>query len=262
MMNEQNATPSLEGYDALVILGSKCAVYDHEVEAAWFHRELALIGEADARQLPILGICFGAQALCRHFGASCAGPSTTRSAGLTSTSTRASNCRRGPWFEFHFDACELPESPKLWATSQRAVQAFAIGPHVGVQFHPEVDDAQLKEWLASTKKRPAIWVLTSKRCSKNGTANPRRSSSRSRARRSLSATSRVTRERPAVTRPHSTCASSAPRRRGQSVAPRMVASPSCATRCLANWSAWRSTRRRAASIAATPSTCSKRAPNA
>jgi GMP synthase-like glutamine amidotransferase len=29
------------------------------------------------------------------------------------------------------------------------VQAFAIGPHVGVQFHPEVDDTQLKEWLAS-----------------------------------------------------------------------------------------------------------------
>jgi GMP synthase-like glutamine amidotransferase len=29
------------------------------------------------------------------------------------------------------------------------VQAFAFGPHVGVQFHPEVDDVQLKDWLSS-----------------------------------------------------------------------------------------------------------------
>jgi hypothetical protein len=27
------------------------------------------------------------------------------------------------------------------------VQAFSIGASVGVQFHPEVDDLQLKEWL-------------------------------------------------------------------------------------------------------------------
>ena len=43
----------------------------------------------------------------------------------------------------------LPDIAEVWATSQRAVQAFAIGPHVGVQFHPEVDDAQLKEWFAA-----------------------------------------------------------------------------------------------------------------
>jgi GMP synthase-like glutamine amidotransferase len=32
------------------------------------------------------------------------------------------------------------------------VQAFAIGRHVGVQFHPEVDDTQLKEWFASDEE--------------------------------------------------------------------------------------------------------------
>ena len=31
MMDATTPTPSLDGYDALVILGSKCAVYDHEV---------------------------------------------------------------------------------------------------------------------------------------------------------------------------------------------------------------------------------------
>jgi GMP synthase-like glutamine amidotransferase len=152
LMNELSATPTLDGYDALVILGSKCAVYDHEVEAAWFHRELALIGDADGRQLPILGICFGAQALCRYFGGVVSRAVDGEVGWFDIDVEDGVELSRGPWFEFHFDACQLPESAKLWATSPRAVQAFAIGPHIGVQFHPEIDDAQLKEWLASDEE--------------------------------------------------------------------------------------------------------------
>jgi GMP synthase-like glutamine amidotransferase len=47
MMDEKSPTPSVEGFDVLVILGSKHAVYDQEVEAAWFGRELDVIAEAD-----------------------------------------------------------------------------------------------------------------------------------------------------------------------------------------------------------------------
>jgi hypothetical protein len=32
------------------------------------------------------------------------------------------------------------------------VQAFSIGQNVGVQFHPEIDEAQLKEWLAADEE--------------------------------------------------------------------------------------------------------------
>jgi GMP synthase-like glutamine amidotransferase len=152
MMNEQSLTPSLDGYDVLVILGSKCAVYDHEVEAAWFHRELALIGEADERGLPILGICFGAQALCRYFGGVVSRAEDDEVGWFEIDVKDGIELSSGPWFEFHFDACQLPDSAELWATSPRAVQAFAIGHHVGVQFHPEIDDAQLKEWLASDEE--------------------------------------------------------------------------------------------------------------
>jgi len=152
MMDETTASPSLESYDALIILGSKCAVYDHEVEAAWFHRELALIGEADERSLPMLGICFGAQALCRYFGGTVS-RAPDGEVGWFEIDVKAGVAlEKGPWFEFHFDHCALPEAAELWATSARAVQAFAIGTHVGVQFHPEVDDAQLKEWLAADEE--------------------------------------------------------------------------------------------------------------
>jgi GMP synthase-like glutamine amidotransferase len=149
MMNEFTVTPRLDGYEAMVILGSKCAVYDDEVEAAWFGRELALIGEADRRGLPILGICFGAQALCRYFGGEVRRAPDGEIGWFDVDVLPGIDLPRGPWFEFHFDHCTLPAGADLWATSPRAVQAFALGRHVGVQFHPEIDDAQLKEWLDS-----------------------------------------------------------------------------------------------------------------
>ncbi len=152
MMNEQSDTPSLDGYDALVILGSKCAVYDHEVEAAWFHRELSLIGDANERAVPILGICFGAQALCRYFGGVVSRADDGEIGWFDIDVVDGVELSPGPWFEFHFDVCRLPESAELWATSPRAVQAFAIGANVGVQFHPEIDDAQLKEWLSADEE--------------------------------------------------------------------------------------------------------------
>jgi GMP synthase-like glutamine amidotransferase len=149
MMDAASPDPSLEGYDALVILGSKCAVYDHEVEAAWFGRELGLIGQAVESELPILGICFGAQALCRYFGGDVTRAPDGEIGWFDVDVQPGVELPTGPWFEFHFDHCTLPESATLWASSSRAVQAFSVGVNLGVQFHPEVDDAQLKEWLAA-----------------------------------------------------------------------------------------------------------------
>ena len=149
MMDGEHVSPSLEGYDTLVILGSKSAVYDREVEAAWFGRELELIAEAERRSIPILGICFGAQALCLYHGGRVE-PSTDPEIGWYDIeATNDSGLSSGPWFEFHFDHCILPEKAVLWARSPRAVQAFAVGRHVGVQFHPEIDHLQLLERTAA-----------------------------------------------------------------------------------------------------------------
>lgn len=149
LMNAQSETPSLEGVDVLVILGSKCAVYDHEVEAAWFGRELALMSDAHQREIPILGICFGAQALCRLHGGDVSRAEDGEIGWFNVDVVGDVALSSGPWFEFHFDACSLPSHAEVWATSPRAVQAFAVGRDVGVQFHPEIDEIQLGEWLAA-----------------------------------------------------------------------------------------------------------------
>jgi GMP synthase-like glutamine amidotransferase len=53
----------------------------------------------------------------------------------------------GPWLEFHGDRCLLPGAAEVLARNEVAVQAFRIGRHLAVQFHPEVDGPQLKRWL-------------------------------------------------------------------------------------------------------------------
>ena len=149
MMNEATPTPSVEGYDALLILGSSNAVYDHEVERAWFGCELDVIAESGQRGVPVLGICFGAQALCLFHGGRVTPSNEPEIGWYRIEVVPGVELDAGPWFEFHFDRMELPAGAQLWATSPRAVQAFVVGRNVGVQFHPEIDDAQLRDWLAS-----------------------------------------------------------------------------------------------------------------
>ncbi|MFZ1062677.1 MAG: gamma-glutamyl-gamma-aminobutyrate hydrolase family protein [Acidimicrobiales bacterium] len=147
MMDATSPTPSLEGYEILVILGSKESVYDRDVEAAWFGRELALMHDAKRRELPILGICFGAQALCRFHGGRVE-PSDAPEIGWYEVEAReGAPISPGPWFEFHYDRCVLPSGAQLWASTRDAVQAFSVGHDIGVQFHPEVDDSQLRDWF-------------------------------------------------------------------------------------------------------------------
>ena len=61
----------------------------------------------------------------------------------------------GPWLEFHGDRCLLPARAEVLARNEVAVQAFRIGRHLAVQFHPEVDGPQLKRWLDSMGTRQA-----------------------------------------------------------------------------------------------------------
>jgi GMP synthase-like glutamine amidotransferase len=149
MMNENTPTPSVVGYHALLILGSSSAVYDHEIEKSWFGRELGVIAQAGELDVPVFGICFGAQALCLFHGGSVSRAPEPEIGWYRLDAEPGIDIEPGPWFEFHFDRCTLPDGAELWASTPRAVQAFAVGRNVGVQFHPEIDDAQLRDWLES-----------------------------------------------------------------------------------------------------------------
>ena len=58
--------PDPSGYDLIVSLGSESAAYDDAVP--WLGREVRLLRGAFDADVPVLGICFGAQLLARSLG--------------------------------------------------------------------------------------------------------------------------------------------------------------------------------------------------
>ena len=136
--------PGLAGVDHIVVLGAIPSVND---DLPWIADELAWLRAADAAGVPVLGICFGGQALCVMAGGRVE-RSPRLEIGWTHVSSSAPDLiPPGPWLSFHGDRCLLPDAARVLAISDLCVQGFTVGPHLGVQFHPEVDGPQLKRWL-------------------------------------------------------------------------------------------------------------------
>jgi GMP synthase-like glutamine amidotransferase len=154
---DQGPFPDLGGYDHLVVLGSSASVYETK---DWIAAEIDWLRGVP---VPVLGICFGAQLLSASFGGSVE-PAPAYEIGwvcvepVPPVSPSDPEIDRGPWFQFHGDRCVLPASAHLLALNDVGVQAFAVGRHLGVQFHPELDTAQLERWLENGGREVAIHV--------------------------------------------------------------------------------------------------------
>lgn len=143
---EGGTLPSLDGVDHVVILGAVWSVYEDAV-SDWIDTELDWIRAADAAGVPVLGICFGAQAMTAALGGQVQRASRMEIGWVTVDTLDPDLVEDGPWFEFHGDLCLPPERARVLARNDVCVQAYSIGPHLAVQFHPEVDAAQLGRWL-------------------------------------------------------------------------------------------------------------------
>ena len=144
--------PPLAGVDHVIVLGAIPSVYDAG-HAAWIEPELDWLRRADREGVPVLGICFGAQALCAAFGGKVVAAACKEIGWRMVSSVDEAMVPAGPWLQFHGDRCEPPGSATILASNETGVQAFAIGPHLAVQFHPEVDGAQLALWLDAGGRR-------------------------------------------------------------------------------------------------------------
>lgn len=142
--------------DVLIVLGGSPGAY--QTDAYPFLSDVIKILEKRLRaDKPVFGICLGAQLMARALGADVyAGEK-----GLELGWKRLQLTEEGrhspmkhfdgaiaPIFSWHGDTFDLPEGATLLAsTEQYKHQAYAYGKSIAVQFHPEVNEKAVHEWL-------------------------------------------------------------------------------------------------------------------
>jgi GMP synthase-like glutamine amidotransferase len=143
--------PDPAGLRTLVVMGSGAAAHDDTVP--WLAAELAYLRRAVDAGTPVLGVCFGGQALSRVLGGTVSQAPEGEHGFLDVATADPSLVPAGPWFEYHGDRFTVPPGAVEVARTGRAVQAFTSGPHLGVQFHPEIDPGAFSAWEET-------WALT------------------------------------------------------------------------------------------------------
>jgi GMP synthase-like glutamine amidotransferase len=142
-LDERDVDPSR--YDMVVSLGSEFAAFDDSHD--FVPREAKLMERAVEADVPVLGLCFGGQLLARVLGGRGFRADRSEIGWLPVRSRDADTVPEGPWFQWHFDSFTLPGGAELLADSDVGPQAFAVGRHLGLQFHPEVTVDVMDEWV-------------------------------------------------------------------------------------------------------------------
>jgi GMP synthase-like glutamine amidotransferase len=141
-----SAWPDPRGASAVVALGSDRSV--HASKDPWIAAQLSFLAEAHAAGVPILGICFGGQALAAALGATVSRAAETEIGWID---VEGEDGYGGRWFTWHEDVFDLPPGATELARAASGPQAFAVGASVGLQFHPEVTPAIVDDWLAGAR---------------------------------------------------------------------------------------------------------------
>ena len=148
--------PNLEDVGAVVVFGGEMNV-DMTDRHPFLETERHYVRGAIDLGIPYLGICLGAQMLARAMDHRVF-PAGTREFGFNTLHLTdparddrlMAAFRDGDLvFHWHQDTFELPEGATLLGTGDDVyLQAFRVGDHAwGVQFHFEVDRAELDLWL-------------------------------------------------------------------------------------------------------------------
>jgi GMP synthase-like glutamine amidotransferase len=139
--------PDPARYDAIVPMGAPWSVYDEQAIGSWISGELALLRAADAAGVPVLGICFGGQALAAALGGAVHRAPTGELGWVTVQTDDPGLVEAGPWFQWHEDRWSPPPGAVEIARTDAAPQAFVLRRNLAVQFHPELTPQQLSGWL-------------------------------------------------------------------------------------------------------------------
>lgn len=126
----------------------------------WIRAEIALLEQALARGIPILGVCFGAQLLARAAGGRVYRSPVTEigwyevdmAPEAAADPVLGSLGPRLHVFQSHYDTFDLPAEATVLGRTGDLTEAYRIGDRAwAVQFHIEANPSLVFSWLAVYK---------------------------------------------------------------------------------------------------------------
>jgi len=153
---DASPAPDLEEVGGLIVFGSSYNV-EHADEHPFIHAVADLTREAVERRVPCLGVCFGAQLLAWALGGEVE-KSPVREVGFeplrpldpAQGDALVSHYADGDLaFQWHMDTFTLPDDSTLLVRGDGVLhQAYRVGDRTwGIQFHLEIDRAEIELWL-------------------------------------------------------------------------------------------------------------------
>lgn len=164
------STVNLSKTGALVIMGGPMGVYESD-RYPFLLEEVRLIRESLEREIPVLGICLGAQLLAEAGGGRVY-PGPTKEIGwfpIRRTPEASSDPLLGHLpspsmvFHWHGDTFDLPPGSVWLASSEKyRHQAFRLGKNAwGLQFHLEMTESMIRDWVRvnqdNSKSEEPVW---------------------------------------------------------------------------------------------------------
>lgn len=159
---EPDASPSMEKYQGLIVLGGWMGVYEAD-QYPHIKVECQLIEQALKKGIPVLGICLGAQILAHTLGARVRKHSEVEAGWREVRLTEAG--KEDPLlghfreseriFQMHGDTFDIPSGAEHLAVSDACPsQAFRYGDKAyGLQFHLESNREMIGRFLHDPEKR-------------------------------------------------------------------------------------------------------------
>lgn len=152
-----DALPAADGWDVALVGGTPISAYEADAHA-FLRDELDLLRELIARQIPLFGVCCGAQMLAMLLGAKVSRASAMEIGGYrveltaqgASDPLLANFPSEFPVLHWHGDTFEIPRGGDLLiAGSACRNQMFRAGLVAGVQFHLETTAAEATTWAGA-----------------------------------------------------------------------------------------------------------------
>lgn len=147
LVSEQGHPPEPADYPWICSLGS-----DETPEVpgpTWVRQEVDFLRRAIEAGTPVLGLCFGGQALAAAAGARVVAADPPQVDWMEVDSEDEERIPRGPWLHFHYFQFHLPPGARQLASAPAGPAAFELGPHIGLQFHPEATRVIADRWATA-----------------------------------------------------------------------------------------------------------------